>query len=145
MKTTAKSLILAFFTLALAIVPRIASAQNEASHKIVMQLVNNDVKVQKGLLKQLNNLKDGYGDDVLIEVVCHGPGLDLLHKERSTHYDALIALKDRGIVFLACENTLKGKNIPKEAIMDEFGFVPMGIGHIIERQEENWSYIKAGL
>jgi intracellular sulfur oxidation DsrE/DsrF family protein len=114
-------------------------------HKIVMQLVDNAPNVQKGLLKQLNNLKDGYGDDVSIEVVCHGPGLDLLHKERSEYEAQLNALKSRGIVFLACENTLKGRNIPKEAIMDGFDFVPMGIGHIVERQEVGWSYIKAGL
>lgn len=117
----------------------------EVKHKIVMQLADNDPQVQKGLLKQLTNLKDGYGDEVLIEVVCHGPGLDLLHSERSSHREKLLELKDRGIIFIACENTLKGRNIPREAIMPEFDFVPMGIGEIIEKQEAGWSYIKAGL
>lgn len=145
MRTALKSALTVLFLMTSMLLPKTSFAQSEADHKIVFQLVTNDAKAQKGLLKQLNNLKNGYGDSVIMEVVCHGPGLDLLHEERSAHKEALLKLKDRGVIFLACENTLKGRNIPKEAIMKEFNFVPMGIGHIIERQENGWSYIKAGL
>ncbi|NDD36558.1 MAG: hypothetical protein EBZ26_09695, partial [Flavobacteriia bacterium] len=50
----------------------------QIEHQLVVQMVDNNPKVQKGLIKQLNNLKDGYGNTITIEVVCHGPGLDLL-------------------------------------------------------------------
>ena len=114
-------------------------------HKLVVQMVDNNTKVQNGLIKQLNNLKDGYGENITIEVVCHGPGLDLLHKERSEYREELLALKERGIIFLACENTLKGRDIPREDIMEEFDFVPMGIGEVMEKQEQGWSYVKGGI
>ena len=114
-------------------------------HKLVVQMVDNYPKVQNGLIKQLNNLKNGYGEEITIEVVCHGPGLDLLHKERSEYREELLALKDRGIIFVACENTLKGRDIPREAIMEEFDFVPMGIGEVMEKQEQGWSYVKGGI
>ena len=78
-------------------------------------------------------------------MVCHGPGLDLLHKERTGYRKELIALKERGIIFLACENTLKGRGIPRDAIMEEFEFVPMGIGEVMEKQEQGWSYVKGGI
>jgi intracellular sulfur oxidation DsrE/DsrF family protein len=71
--------------------------------------------------------------------------LDLLHKERSIYRDELLLLKDRGVIFVGCENTLKGRNIPREAIMSEFDLVPMGIGEVIEKQEDGWSYIKGGI
>ena len=119
-------------------------AQN-TPHKLVVQMVDNNPKVQNGLLKQLNNLKNGYGEEITIEVVCHGPGLDLLHKERSEYREELLALKERGIIFVACENTLKGRDIPREAIMEEFDFVPMGIGEVMEKQEQGWSYVKGGI
>jgi len=54
-------------------------------------------------------------------------------------------LKERGIIFVACENTLKGRDIPREAIMEEFDFVPMGIGEVMEKQEQGWSYVKGGI
>ncbi len=119
-------------------------AQN-TPHKLVVQMVDNNPKVQNGLIKQLNNLKNGYGEEITIEVVCHGPGLDLLHKERSEYREELLALKERGIIFMACENTLKGRDIPREAIMEEFDFVPMGIGEVMEKQEQGWSYVKGGI
>ena len=50
-----------------------------------------------------------------------------------------------GVRFVACENTMKQKNIKKEEILPEVGFVPMGIGEIIMKQEKGWSYLKAGL
>ena len=124
--------------------PMKVTAQN-TPHKLVVQMVDNNPKVQNGLIKQLNNLKNGYGEEITIEVVCHGPGLDLLHKERSEYREELLALKERGIIFVACENTLKGRDIPREAIMEEFDFVPMGIGEVMEKQEQGWSYVKGGI
>ena len=126
------------------------SAQNETEqkptvHKVIMQLVDNDAKELNGLFKQLNNLTNGYGDRMAIEVVCHGPGIDVLHKERSEHYEDLIEMTKRGVVFYGCENTLRGRNIPRDALFEEFDLVPMGIGEIVEKQEQGWSYIKAGL
>jgi hypothetical protein len=49
----------------LLVIPTASKAQN-AHHKVVIQMVDNDAKVQNGLLKQLNNLKDGYGETLEI-------------------------------------------------------------------------------
>jgi len=126
----------------------IINAQNavakEAKHRIVMQLTSPDTVVYTGLLKQIKNLLEGYGASVEIEVVCHGPGINLLHADKSTFADKLQQFTDKGIRFIACENTMKEKNIPKEKILPMASFVLMGIGEIIEKQEQGWSYIKAG-
>lgn len=116
----------------------------EASHKIVMQLTSSDPMVHKGLLKQLNNLKDGWGDSVQMVVVCHGPGIEFLQTEKTQYREQIYKAMERGVVFIACENTLKEKNMNREQILPEMQYVRMGIAEIVRRQEQGWSYIKAG-
>lgn len=113
-------------------------------HKIVMQLTADNPKVYKGLLKQLNNLKNGWGDSVVIEVVVHGPGMSMMRESTTTFADDIAAAQKRGVIFAICENTLKFKKIPVEDLLPGVTFVPMGIAEIVEKQEAGWSYIKAG-
>lgn len=113
-------------------------------HRIAMQLTSNDAAVHKSLVKQPYNLKKGWGDTVQIEVICHGPGIDFLHTQRAAFKDDIYQLKDRGIVFIACENSLRERNVDKEDILPNMHFVEMGIGYLVTKQEQGWSYIKAG-
>ncbi len=113
-------------------------------HRIVMQLSSNDTLVWKGLMNNLKHLKAGWGDSVLIEVVAHGPGLDFLTKGKTTQQEKINHFKQMGIMFIACENTMMERKISKESIIAEAAFVRMGIGEIVRKQEQGWSYIKAG-
>lgn len=133
-------------TLAIVLVGFLSQAgiSQTQTHKIVFQLTSDDAKVHKGLIKQLNNLKDGWNDQVEMEVVCHGPGINFLLQNISTMEAEIMALKNRGVVFIACENTLREKNIDKNTVIPHLNFVTMGIGEIVEKQEAGWSYIKAG-
>ena len=113
-------------------------------HRIVMQLSSNDTLVWKGLMNNLKHLKAGWGDSVLIEVVAHGPGLDFLTKGKTTQQEKINHFKQLGIMFIACENTMMERKVPKESIIAEATFVKMGIGEIVRKQEQGWSYIKIG-
>ena len=113
-------------------------------HRIVMQLSSSDTLVWKGLMNNLKHLKAGWGDSVLIEVVAHGPGIEMLMKNKTTQQEKVASFTKAGIVFMACENTMKEKNIAKESIIPESIFVAMGIGEIVRKQEQGWSYIKVG-
>ncbi len=118
--------------------------QTFKKHHIIMQLTSADPLVHKSLVKQLSNLKNGWKDTVAIEVVCHGPGLEFLMKEKSTYSAEIEKLRGMGIQFMACENSMREKNISREAILPNLEFVLMGIGEIVIKQEQGWSYIKAG-
>ena len=125
------------------------SAQSTAGsairqHRVVMQLSSNDTLVWKGLINNIKNMKNGWGDSVLIEVVAHGPGIDFLTKGKTTQQERIAYFKSKGVVFIGCENTLTERKIPKENIIPEAGFVKMGVGEIIMKQEQGWSYIKVG-
>jgi len=122
-------------------------AQNDSvenQHRLIIQFVNDDSQSQKGLMKNLSNLTQGW-PELEIEVVCHGPGIFILHNEKSDYQDQIRKFIEIGVVFAACENTMKGKQIDNSEIMTEAVRVPMGIKEIVLKQEAGWSYVKAGI
>jgi uncharacterized protein len=120
-------------------------AQDKSTqHRVIIQLSSNDTLVWKGLINNIKNLKNGWGDSVSIEVVAHGPGIDFLTKGKTNQQERITYFKSKGVVFVGCENTLIERKIPKENIIPEAGFVKMGVGEIMLKQEQGWSYIKAG-
>jgi uncharacterized protein len=121
-----------------------ANAQSQPPHRIVMQLVSGDTLAHKSLFVQLRNLSEGWGDSVAIEVVCHGPGMNLLMTAKSTQAANIAKFQQQGIRFIACENTLKERKIDKTELLPKLEFVKMGIAEIVIKQEQGWSYIKAG-
>ena len=112
-------------------------------HKVVMQLTSADTTVHKVLVKQLGNLLAA-APNSKIEVVCHSAGLDILRTKLTVVYPKLKELNGKGVKFVACENTLKERKISKEEIIPESGYVKAGILEVIMKQEEGWSYIRAG-
>ena len=120
-----------------------AHAQEKTGHRIAMQLVSGDTLVHKGLMRQLGNMLEA-APTMQLEVICHGPGMDMLMSDRSVVQEKVKEFAGKGIVFLACENTIKERKLDRAAVLPEVGFVNAGIIHIVERQEEGWSYIKAG-
>ncbi|HEX5026203.1 MAG TPA: DsrE family protein [Agriterribacter sp.] len=112
-------------------------------HKVVFQLASGDTIVHKSLMKQLNNVLTA-APGTKIEIVCHGPGISMLVTGETVVHDKIRQMKKKGVVFQACENTLRDKNIAKEKLLAEAGFVPSALVEIITKQEEGWSYIKAG-
>ena len=120
-----------------------ASAQNEAAmHRVVFQMSTQNVEEQQGLIKNLNNLIAGWGNNFKAEIVAHGPGISMLRRD-SAPADAIAKLQAKGIVFIACENTMHQKSIVRDDLLTGVQIVPMGLAHIIERLEQGWFYIKA--
>lgn len=121
-----------------------AHAQDQPRpHRIVMQLTSADTLVHKNLMRQVTNMLEA-APDARIEVVCHGPGVDLLMSDRSVVQGKVKDLAATGVVFLACDNTIRERNLDPTKVIAQAGHVKAGIIHIVERQEEGWSYIKAG-
>src|SRR5690606_17567515 len=112
-------------------------------HRIVIQFTSGDTAVHKMLLRQLGNILNA-APNSRVEVVCHGPGISILRKSKAAFPDKVVDFHNKGIRFVACENTLREKKIDKTDIMPEATFVPAGIMEIVKKQEEGWSYIRAG-
>ncbi|WP_018477725.1 DsrE family protein [Pontibacter roseus] len=115
--------------------------EQTSQRKIVYDLSVADTTMHAGLMRQLNNIKRGW-PDAQIEVVVHGKALNLLVTGKSTQANAIKELQAKGVVFAACENTMKRAKVEKSQLLPNIPTVPMGIGEIVSKQEEGWSYIK---
>lgn len=117
--------------------------QENNQHKIIFQLSIDDSLAHKALMKQLNNITT-VAPGTKIEVVCHGPGLNMLVLGKTTVQEKILQMKMKDIEFVACEFSMSERNVPKEKIIPEAGFVKAGIIEIVTKQEQGWSYIKSG-
>ena len=113
------------------------------THRIVFQLATGDSMAHKQLMKQLANIVN-VAPGTQLEAVCHGPGLDMLIAEKTTVADKIKKLKESGVVFNACEYSMKDRKIEKSQMIAESSYVPYALLHIASRQEQGWSYIKSG-
>lgn len=121
-----------------------AQAQNAAKHNVVFQVTSNDTLVYKGLFNNIYHLKEGFGEELHIEVVLHGPAIELAIANKTNFAKQITKWSAEGVDFMVCENTMKKKKVSHEEIVATAKFVPMGLGEIILKQEEGWSYIKIG-
>jgi len=119
------------------------TGNNMPIHKIVFQLTSGDTVAHKQLMKQFANITS-VSPQTQIEIVCHGPGLDMLVKGKSIVESKIQAFSEKGIVFYACEFSMKERKVEADKIIKSVGFVPAGIIEIVSKQEQGWSYIKAG-
>lgn len=118
-------------------------AGNKIEHRIVFQLTTDDTLAHKALMKQLNNILT-VSPDTKIEVVCHGPGLSMLVTAKTVVQDKIQQMKKKGVEFAACEFSMNERNVSRDKIVPEAGFVKAGIIEIVSKQEKGWSYIKSG-
>lgn len=116
----------------------------QAKYKVVIQIASESPDQQKSLFNQLGNIQKDLGDSVEIEVVVHGPAIGLVMTEQTTQKENIYKYKNGGVTFAVCENTLRQRNITKDQILPEMTFVKSAMVELIKKQNEGWSYLKAG-
>ncbi|MBS1669493.1 MAG: DsrE family protein [Bacteroidetes bacterium] len=117
---------------------------SKLSHHVVFEVTSNDSLVWKGVMNNVKHLMEHWPNGVQIEVVCHGPGIEMLMLAKTTQQKRIAEFKKAGAVFSACMKSMKARNLQKEDIVAEAGFVPSGVAEVVMKQEEHWSYLKSG-
>ena len=120
------------------------NGMDSQDHKVVMQVTQADSVNQLAVVGQIQNLLKAL-PNVQIEVVCHSQGLPLLISSQSIVKSNISELQKKGVVFAACENTMRKNKVEKSELIPGTITVPSGLGEIILKQEEGWTYIKAGI
>lgn len=133
-------------TLMLAVVPS-AVAQNRAETassamlNAVFHVNFEDADRQEHALGNIENvLKEVPG--ATIEVVSHADGLTLVERNKSKHAVKIAALVKQGVVFVACENTMKKKSIEKDALVAGVKSVASGAVEVLRKQQEGYGYFR---
>ena len=145
--------------LALLFTGSIIANERYGKQKVVYHINYDDPKAQAGALRNIQNHINAVGAENLdFKVVMHGKGLSLLltpdavgktklkHGNATDEQQAKIAgLKDQGVDFAVCANTLKGKKINAENdLYDVEGgdIVPSGVAELSRLQQMGYTYIK---
>lgn len=117
--------------------------KNKESYQIVFQLTTADTTAHKALMKQLANITS-VSPKTKIEVVCHGPGLDMLRNDKSVVSTKIEQFANQGVVFNVCEFSMKERSVSSNQILPTAKFVEAGILYIVGLQSKGWFYIKSG-
>ncbi|MGJ4952268.1 DsrE family protein [Bradyrhizobium sp. HKCCYLS20291] len=121
-------------------------------HRVSIQVDQNDPAIMNLALNNASNIMETFkekGEEVEIELVTYGPGLNMLRDDTSPVKDRLKQIAELSfpakIKFSACNITKRGMEkreghpIP---IVAEASLVPSGAVRLMELQESGWSYLK---
>ena len=122
-----------------------AQTTDAKSHKIVFEVTMEGSEQWTGVLNNVENLRKALGVATEIEVVAHSKGLGMLIAKDNALADRMKTLADEGVVFAACENSMKRKNVTKDQLVPFATTVDSGVAEVIRKQEAGWSYIKSGI
>ncbi len=135
------------------------AAPGYGKQKVVYHINYDDPKQQAGAMRNVQNHINAVGAENLdLKVVLHGKGLSLLLNpdtasktklklgNASDEMQAKISgLKDQGVDFQVCANTLRGKKISYEDDLydvDTADIVPSGVAELASLQAKGYTYIK---
>jgi intracellular sulfur oxidation DsrE/DsrF family protein len=129
-----------------------AIAAEGKAHHVAFHVDQNDPELMNQTLNNATNVIEYYrgkNEDVDIDIVTYGPGLNMLRTDTSPVLDRIKRLKDMvlpgNIQFSAC-NVTKTAMEKKEghaiSIVPEASVVPSGVIHLMELQEQGWSYVR---
>ena len=150
------SLLAGLLLLGIGSAPALAEGEKQ---KVVYHVNYDDPKHQAAALRNIQNHINAVGAENLdLKVVMHGDGLALLlYPDARDHTKMKMAnaddqmqakisgLKDQGIQFQVCANTLKGRKINAEDDLYDFSkadIVPSGVAQLAILQSQGYAYIK---
>jgi uncharacterized protein len=124
----------------------------EKPHRLLIQIDQNDPAMMNLALNNATNAIEYYrakGEDIDVDIITYGPGLNMLRSDTSPVKDRIKSLKDYAfpsrVQFSACNNTKEGmekkEGHPIEVLSDAI-LVPSGVVRLMEQQEKGWSYIR---
>jgi len=127
-----------------------AAPGKKKEHRLILQVNTNEPAVMNLALNNAANTEQHYkgmGEQVQIEIVTFGPGLNMLRDDTSPVKERIksIAETSRSISFAACDNTranmsrVEQKEIP---LISQATVVSSGVVRIMELQEQGWSYVR---
>lgn len=121
--------------------PAAAQSSPGAKERVIVQVSTPEPRIWNQALNYVENLQELYGkDNVEIEIIALGWGIGLLKFDSPLATRVADATK-RGAKLTACEVTMGRQKLTKQDMLPDIGYIPAGLGQIIKRQKEGWSYI----
>ena len=113
-----------------------------AKQRLVIQVSDAEPGKWKLALSNARNVQQDLGaQNVEIEIVAYGPGIDMLHADSEASPGVIQAMTD-GVKVVACENTMRNRKLKREDMQGGISYVGAGVVEIMQKQREGWSYIR---
>ena len=110
--------------------------------KLVIQVSENDPATWNLALNNAKNIQKDVGkDNVELEIVAFGPGINMLKMESEVAARVNEAV-DSGVKVMACQNTMRNQKLNKEDMNAKIGYVPAGVVEIMQRQQQGYAYLR---
>ena len=138
-----------------------ALAESYGKQKVVYHINYDNPKKQGGALRNIQNHINAVGAENLdLRVVLHGHGLSLLVRPEALKRlpkfrqgnannkmtSKIDNLKDQGITFKVCANTVKGRKVDiygdLHDVDQKSDIVPSGVDELAHLQKKGYSYVK---
>ncbi|MGJ4948721.1 hypothetical protein [Bradyrhizobium sp. HKCCYLS20291] len=138
-------------TVLLLVGPAAVAADREAhQHRLIIQVTTDDPVLMRLALDNAVNVDRHYselGEEVEMEIIAYGAGLHMLREDSSPVKARIRSISEslRSIRFVACGNTIRTMErneggpvrlVPQAEVVD------VGVAHIMELQENGWSYVR---
>lgn len=118
-----------------------AGPDTAATDGVVVHLPEADPPRQQAVLRNTANLIRALGPGAVIELVTHGPGVELCTGENGLAA-VLADLQSAGAAVCACANTLAARGLTAAALLPGVTVVDSGVAHLVRRQRQGWSYLR---
>lgn len=138
-----KAYVIAILLIAFLPVHAMAATKNKTpGHKVVFQVSDSEPQKWYLTLSNAKNVQQELGrENVQIEVVVYGPGLDMVVLETEMAEKIDEAVKS-GVKIVACENTMIGHKLTRADMYPAVGYVKAGVVELMRLQRAGWSYIR---
>ena len=119
-----------------------AQMPTDTRQRLVVQVSDDSPKTWNQALNNAANVQKELGkENVDIRIVVYGNGIGMLKLDSEVAGRVKQAV-DRGIVVVACENTMKGRKITRADMLPYSGYVKAGIVEIMQRQRDGYVYVR---
>jgi intracellular sulfur oxidation DsrE/DsrF family protein len=115
------------------------------AHRVVIEINAPDRNTWGAALKNIVNLQRSFGvSNFAIEAVVLGKGIDLVLRSDARICGRLRSVSHSGVIFAACQNTMRQRNLTDGDLLDFVITVDSGVAELVRKQESGWAYLEAG-
>ncbi|WP_170297186.1 DsrE family protein [Georgenia thermotolerans] len=95
----------------------------------------------RAVLRNALNLLPEVPPGTTVEVVVHGPAIDLARPGMPTSH-ALAQALAAGVTLRVCRNSMRSQGLTDTDLVDGAVPVTSGVGHLVARQRAGWAYLR---
>lgn len=109
------------------------------AYHVVFQVPREGAEFYETVLRNVRNVGAEL-DDVAVRIIAHGDGIEFA-TGRTTADSGVQAALESGVEVLACQNTLRRKDIPESEVLPGVQLVRAGLAELVRLQHDGWAYI----